>query len=271
MLLEEKIIEALDQAVRANDRRLSDSGNCLKPCEDCVICDPVHGTFIVLDGITRVHKEYSAAPGKSAACDVNEIFVGAVMRYIADNHRELDAEKLLRGAVKSGNDRIREFRSQKSLNTWGFYPGTLGIIALIRGARLHYICAGDCVGMILRGNTKICFGEQLSLAALEIKKISKKDRYDIYCNHPENKLSYTIFNGDECVPDSCEYANIDLQQGDIVVLASDGIKNYLKYEFVDVIKTTSADRLIDLSMEYDAVPFGTYSDDKSLLKFIYNG
>lgn len=265
MKTKEMVSEAVDRAIRAHTRNLP------KPCEDFLYSDAKKKIYIVLDGITRVHKEYDETPGQSAACEVNEIFAEAVVEFISANLNDPDAELLLRQAVKYGNDKIRENRKKKSLDEWGFYPGTLGIIALLRDSRMHYICAGDCLGMIIRGNTKICFGEQLPLAALEVMKISKKDRYDIYCNHPENALSYTIFNGDVCVPDTCEYACIDLCAGDVVVLASDGIKNYLKYEFAAVIKNTSAGRLIDLSTRYDEPPFGTYGDDKSLLKFVFAG
>ena len=265
------LYETLDKAMRSNNRVLTDCPGCTKPCEDYLLSEPDLNLFIVLDGITRPHGEYKDAPGKSAACEVNEIFVENAVRHIRDNVNEPDAEKLLRAAVKAGNDEIRAFRVQKDLAKWVFYPGTLGIIALIRNSRLHYICAGDCVGMIVRGSSKICFGEQLSLAALELLKPNKKERYLKYCNHPENDLSYTIFNGDECVPEHCEYAYIDLQQDDMVILGSDGIKNYLKYEKIAVIKNTQTERLIDLSETYDLHPYGEYGDDKSLMKFTFRG
>lgn len=238
-----------------------------KPWEDYMICDPENQIFVVLDGITRIHQEYFDCPDHSAACEVNAVFASAVMEYLAANREEASTERLLREAVRQGNRKIAVYREKKSLDEWGFYPGTLGIIAVVRGNRLHYLCNGDCIGLILRGNSKICFGEQLSLAALENMKVSKADRYRIYCNHPENELSYTIFNGDECVPETCEYAWIDLYPGDSVVLASDGIKNYMKYESVEVILNSSAEELIARSVKYDVPPFATYSDDKSVMKF----
>ena len=52
---------------------------------------------------------------------------------------------------------------------------------------------------------------------------------------------------------------------------SDGIKNYLKYEKIAVIKNTQTERLIDLSETYDLHPYGEYGDDKSLMKFTFRG
>ena len=52
---------------------------------------------------------------------------------------------------------------------------------------------------------------------------------------------------------------------------SDGIKNYLKYEKIAVIKNTQTERLIDLSETYDVPPYGEYGDDKSLMKFTFRG
>ena len=52
---------------------------------------------------------------------------------------------------------------------------------------------------------------------------------------------------------------------------SDGIKNYLKYEKIAVIKNKQTERLIDLSETYDLHPYGEYGDDKSLMKFTFRG
>lgn len=252
-----------DLAARQNNRDMP------KPNEDYLICDTENRIFIVLDGITRVHKEYFDHPWQSAAAEVSRLFAENVHAYLKANRDHPDPEALMREAVRTANDLIRDFRSSKSQAEWGFYPGTLGIIAMIRDNRLHYLCNGDCIGMILRRGSKICFGEQLCLYALEIMKVSKDDRYQIYCNHPENPLFYSIFNGDPHVPEYCEYSFIDLCPDDMVFLASDGVKNYLKYERTDVLRTASAEELLELSVRFDSPPFGTYSDDKSLMRFIY--
>ncbi len=238
-----------------------------KPNEDRIYIDQEKGLFILLDGITRVHDEYFDTPYQSAACEINEIFVRGVcdfMNHYAGN--DGDIESLLREAVRFGNDRIVPYRSQKALEDWEFYPGTLGIIAYIYNNQLHYICAGDCIGVLLRKNTRICFGEQSTVAACDLHNPSKQERYGIYCNHPENAWSYTIFNGDDMVADHCEYAYIDLQKDDIILMASDGIRNYVKFEKPSVLRELSVETMLDASEIYDIPPFASYADDKAIIK-----
>lgn len=238
-----------------------------KPNEDYVYYDTDRKIFILLDGITRVHEEYDQKPNHSAACDVNEIFVGALCSYF-DRYIDCqdDIESLLREAVRYANLEIAQYRAQKSLAEWGFYPGTLGIIAYIKENRLHYICAGDCIGVLLRENARICFGEQYTVTASDMYNPSKQARYATYCNHPENALSYTIFNGDDNVADLCEYAYIDLQENDVILLASDGMRSYVRFEKPLVLKALSVETMMGLSAEYDKPPFASYADDKAIIK-----
>lgn len=243
------------------------SRNIPKPCEDYLICDTKNNIFIVLDGITRPHTEYSEATQHSASSEISEIFATAAFEIIANEMERNDCpETVLRNAVAYGNQKIAEYRSQKNIDEWKFYPGTLGIISFIKDEKLHYICAGDCLGMIIRNNTKICFGEQYSTSAIDLMKTTKEDRYSIYCNHPEQPLSYIIFNGDDVVTNNCEYSFLDLYKNDTIFLASDGIKNYLKYEKPSLLINLSGDELMSSSMVFDAPPFASYADDKALIR-----
>jgi len=240
--------------------------NLPKPTEDFALIDKEHGIYLILDGITRVHAEYENQPYKSAACEVNSIFSYAVHSYLLENSDEPDAEKLLRDAVIHGNDKIREFRSSRTLEQWGFYPGTLGIIGLIRSDRFSYVCAGDCLGMLIRGNSKIQFGYQPAIQAVDLHKPSKKERYALYCNHPEHALCYGIFNGDMTVPETIEYSFLDLCSGDTLLLASDGISKYLQYQKASVLASETAKDMVAHAGIYDVPPFSAYGDDKGIIK-----
>ena len=65
----EKIRYKTEHATASHQRKLA------KPNEDRLIVDEERGIFIVLDGVTRVHKEYEQTPFKSAAGDVGDIFI----------------------------------------------------------------------------------------------------------------------------------------------------------------------------------------------------
>lgn len=243
--------------------------NIKKPNEDRFLADVDRGIFIILDGVTRVHAEYDSSPYESAAGDVGDIFLSEVYEYIKSQPYSLDPEEVLFGAVKRANRLIKEYRGRKSEEEWGFYPSTLGIISILRGSTLHYLCVGDSLGVLLRRRSKILFGREFALEALDLKQISKKERYDLYCNHPENRLSYTVFNGDEVVMEGVEYSYIDIHEGDTLFLASDGIGNYLRYEKIPDLLKQSPEEIISLSERYDRPPYAEYADDKTLIKLSF--
>lgn len=260
MRLLEKLRYVVDFSTKTHTRGLQ------KPNEDRLLVDAERGIYIVLDGVTRVHSEYDAAPFSSAAGDVGDMFIGEVYSYLTSHISEPDTERLLRCAAESGNRLVREYRERKSDSEWGFYPSVVGIISVLRDGKLHYLAVGDCIGVLLRGNSRILFARELPLEAVDMLDVSKNERYEKYCNHPENHLSYTVFSGHDEVMEGVEYSYIDIHEGDVIFLATDGIGSYLKYEKVADLRWLSAEEIIARSGEYDAPPYATYADDKTLVK-----
>ena len=262
MLLQKNALRA-DYATKSHTRGLD------KPNEDRLLVDGERGIFIVLDGVTRVHSEYEKAPQSSAAGEVGDIFLKEVYAYICEHLFDPSPRLILENAVRLANSKIKEYRKIKSKDEWVFYPSTLGIISILRGKTLHYLSVGDCIGILLRYNSKIIFGRELALEAVDLCNVSKNERYDIYCNHPENHLSYTVYNGDEVVMDGVEYSFVDVHDGDIVILATDGIADYLKFEKVRDLILQSPEEMISNSGRYDAPPYAEYADDKTLIKLSF--
>lgn len=260
MKLLEKLIFDVECATQGHKRNLK------KPNEDRLMVDKERGIFILLDGVTRVHGEYDAAPYSSAALELGDIFIDEAYRFISENIDASNPEHLLKEAVRSANAKILSYREVKSEKEWGFYPSTLGLVALLRDKTLYYVSVGDCIGVLIRKNAKILLGREWTLEALDKHNITKKERYERYCNHPENHLSYTVFNGDEVVMDGLECSFIDLHEGDTLLLASDGIGDYIKYEkSADLIRQTP-EEMISGSEKYDQPPYAEYADDKTVIK-----
>lgn len=256
-----KIKCLVSSATIANNRDFN------KPNEDYILYNEEYGIYILLDGVTRTHSEYT--DGTSAAFDAGKIFAERVYEYLIENISDIqedDAPAILKSAVIEGNIAIEKYRSKKSLQEWGYYPAAVGIVALIYNKTLHYICAGDSLGVILRGTSKIYFGEQQTIKAVDINRISKEIRYAEYCNHPEHDLSYALFNGDSSLVEAMEQSFIDIHPGDIIIFASDGVGNYIKYEKADKLKSVTPDEMTELSVVYDKPPYATYSDDKAVIK-----
>lgn len=240
-----------------------------KPNEDRLMVDKERGIFIILDGVTRVHSEYESSPYTSAALELGDIFIDEAYRYVTKNIDEANPEALLKEAVREANKKIFEYRKVKSAEEWGFYPSTLGLIALLRDKTLHYVSVGDCIGVLIRRNAKILLGREWTLEALDKHSITKKERYEQYCNHPENHLSYTVFNGDEVVMDGLEYSFIDLHDGDTLLLATDGLGDYVKYEKSADLVAQSPEEMISRSTGYDVPPYASYADDKTIIKISF--
>lgn len=239
-----------------------------KPNEDRLFCDEEKGIFILLDGVTRVHSEYSERPFESAASDVGDIFIEEAYRFMLYNTAS-EPESILRGAVAAANAKIKEYREQKTEGEWGFYPSTLGFIGLLRGTVLYYVGVGDCMAALIRRNSKLLLGREWALEALDKKNITKKERYGLYCNHPENELSYTVFNGDASAMSGVECSFIDLHEGDTLIIVSDGIGDYVKYEKCEELIRQSPEQMIALSSKYDAPPYAEYADDKTVMKITF--
>jgi serine/threonine protein phosphatase PrpC len=254
-----KLYLNMTSATRQNTRDFS------KPNEDFLLTDEENGIFIILDGITRVHAEYDEIPGYSAAAEVNKLFSDVVYGYIKANLTKRDIRKVITDAMILGNQKIAQFRTQKPLDQWQFYPGTLGIVCVLRGRKLHYAYVGDCLGMLLRGSTKIFFGEQQTVKASDLHKPTKAERYDLYCNHPENELSYAIFNGDDTTAAGIESGWLDLYENDRVFLVSDGVAPYIRYENAAAMKDLTAQQILEASTKYDLPPYAKYADDKTAI------
>ena len=131
-----------------------------KPNEDRLLCDPENGIFVVLDGVTRVHAEYEQHPYDSSAADVADLFIEAVHCAILQDLRNPRWDLLLKNAIHEANGVLHTYRAKQSEDKWVFYPAATGIVSLIRNNTLYYAAAGDCLGMLLRGNAKQLFGCQ---------------------------------------------------------------------------------------------------------------
>ena len=240
-----------------------------KPNEDRFLVDEENGIFILLDGVTRVHNEYENYPYQSSASDISDIFIDEAYNFIMNNMPDNDPATVLRRAVTEANKKVREYRQQKSENEWGFYPAAVGFIGIIHDSTLYYANVGDCIVALIRRGAKILFGREWTVEAVDKKQVTKSERYQIYCNHPENHLSYTVFNGDDNVADGLECSFIDLHADDTVIIATDGIGDYIKYEkSIDLIKQTPMQMILS-SNEYDTAPYAKYADDKTLIKLTF--
>ena len=65
--------------------------------------------------------------------------------------------------------------------------------------------------------------------------------------------------------DFLRIASISLEQGDRVIISSDGLDKYLMFTHADQLRIQSVDEMILHSACYDEAPYATYADDKSII------
>ncbi len=246
-------------AIKANERGIG------KPNEDFFYVDAQQQIMMVLDGITRPHREYDQ--GQDPVGAVNSIFSAATLEYLRAHSGE-PAGARLKNALSRGNRALLSFREAKSLAQWEYYPATLGILALVEADRLWFCQAGDCIGMLIRDGVKIIFAEQQTTHALKILQKGKKERYESICNQPACPYGYPIFNGDDTAEAMLKSTGIALEKGDTVFLASDGLADCLRYEAAEILCAAEPEELLSRSAPYDRPPYSLYADDKAIIKMV---
>lgn len=251
----------VDAATAPNNRDFS------KPNEDCIVTRSKDGIFMLLDGITRVHGEYSNG-AESAANVVNRIFVTEFCKHLESSADSMTPADAIRSALVKANSCIRDYRVEKTIDEWSFYPGTVGIMGMIRDDVFHYACVGDCLGVLIRGSSRIYFGEQQTLRCPVVLEAGKLERYRRFCNKPDSPYAYGVINGDTELEQVMEQSSISLQPGDQLYLVSDGLAAMMRYEKLDTLRELTAQQLIDGSSVYDQPPFSPYADDKAVIRII---
>jgi serine/threonine protein phosphatase PrpC len=179
---------------------------------------------------------------------------------------ETDIQGYIWNAVTESNNKAAEFNSGKSVKKLSFYPGTVGIAAVIRNGILYYAYIGDCIGILFRDVQRIKFSEQQTEHVNYLKHVSKNELYETICNNPENRFGYGIINGDKRSAHFIKVSHLALEKDDIIFLASDGLSKYLLFEKADNILSSSMENILNSSEVYDIPPYAKYSDDKTFIK-----
>lgn len=240
-----------------------------KPNEDFYINDEENKIFIVVDGVTRNHEEYAVGKG-SAAEKVSRIFADDVyknlLKKVSPDLSDNEILDVMFECIKDGNLKIKEYNDLKNISEWKFYPATVGIVSIILNDKLYYAYVGDCLGFLFRNNSRLLFAEQQTKHLNFYKKqMTKEERYNGNCNNADSKLAFGLFNGEETAIDMVRRSYIDLNVGDTIVLASDGLENYFFLEKPENIIGLNKEEIMKRSEIYDTNPYSPYADDKTFI------
>lgn len=79
-------------------------------------------------------------------------------------------------------------------------------------------------------------------------------------------MGYGIFNGDGEMAQLLDYGSFPLETGDVVLLCTDGLGDYITHTPAAVLKSLSPEQIVAASAPYDVPPYAAYADDKSILR-----
>ncbi len=230
-----------------------------KPNEDYYILDAENRIYLIADGVTRPHDEYISGD-RSISADCARILCQCIHNHLKCA-AQADPSRLMINAMLAGNKEIRELQYNSVSK---FVPCVAFVGAIIRDNRLFFSNCCDTVGFLIRDNIKIKFTEHYNRLA-EILDYSKEKIYDELHNNITNEAGFGIFNGGDELKSFINVSHIELKSGDRIILASDGLSQYLHSVCTSHLASITIEQLFAESKAYDRIPFQEYADDKTCI------
>lgn len=230
-----------------------------KPNEDFHIIDQENGIYLIADGVTRPHEEYKSGR-ESVAAQCAKKLCQCVYDHLL-HKTQSDPGMALMDAMIAGNQSISHLRDSRHSK---YEPCSTFIGAILKGNTLYFSNCCDTVGFLIRDLVKIQLTERQNHLA-ELLSYAKDKVYKELHNNMNDPAGFGIFNGDERLKNFLAVSHITLYPGDRIILASDGLSQYLHATRASRLREASLQQIFDDSMEYDRPPFQKYADDKTCI------
>lgn len=231
-----------------------------KPNEDYYFCDDERGIYLLVDGVSR-DKIDGVYPNPSPASDVSKLFVESAYNFLINNiDNDAYIIELLCKAMEIGNKTINDYNSKIKWNN-NFFPGTVGIIVIVRDKKMFYAYIGDCYGLIVNKDKNIFTECQTINITKHKKQFSAYEIRNVICNNKIHPYSYGVLNGDMRALDFVNCGSRDICDDDKILICSDG--------FSDIIELLSANDMYKLTVN-QMVEFSRDSDDKTMITIEVN-
>ncbi len=256
-----------------------------KPNEDYFLVSSKYPIFVIGDGVTQSLFEDGKYAYPAGARVASQIFCHSVLEYIEKNFEP--KKEIIEKAFDFANERIWQLNLVEGMVEkldYDIYDlfDTVGVTAFLINSQLFYGFVGDCGLAIFDKNNFLKFEtKDLVLPAKERakrkypnwEKIPKRERTKImhkeFRNCPSG-LGYGSFTGEKGVK---KYYRIDkkiLKEKDLVVLFSDGFREYLKFpEFVEILRKGDKKSLEEFSFKKAKENPKIFGTDRTLISFVY--
>ena len=133
-----------------------------------------------------------------------------------------EAARILRGAAEGANDCIRAHIAEAPAARG---MGATLIAALVAGDRLHWISVGDLLLLLFREGRLRRLNEDHSMAPqIDFMVTSGMMDHETALDHPDRNALLSVLAGEPIARIDCPEAGVALQDGDILIAASDGLQ-----------------------------------------------
>ena len=229
-----------------------------KPNEDYYSVDERAGAALLLDGVSR-DRENGRYPTPSPSVEANAAFAAAAFDIMCAYRGGTEGETL-KTAAKAGNDAVAVMN--RGFGGY-FLPGTVGILALLKEAKLYYAYIGDCNGAVLdrKGMRYFTCAQTAEVHKRRGEFTSREIREDI-CNNRLHPCGYGVWNGKAGAADFLRTGEESLETGARVILFSDGFDGLFDAIKPDELYLMSTEKITALAAGFNApLPM----DDRTLI------
>ncbi len=186
--------------------------------------------------------------GHSAGAHASEIAVNSIREYFESNRYE-DIPKALEDSIKYANNQVFD-EAKDNIDYLGM--GTTSVLCIIQANRVYYAHVGDsrlyfCRNGVMKQITK----DHSFVQNLIDKGEITEEEAD---NHPrKNELLRAVGVSEDVEVDVCDEA-IEIQQGDVLLLCSDGLNNMVNENTIEYVlgqdqkATAKAEKLVELAI-----------------------
>ena len=231
-----------------------------KPLEDYLYLDNANQIYLILDGVSR-DRQAGVYPHPSPAAAVSRLFAEAAAQTLCAARQTHPPSVALRQAALAGNRRVKAYNDPQ---TWDFLPGTVGIVAFVMEDTFHYCYVGDCSGrLVASGQVRVFTRSQTQLVRAHHREFSADEIRHCICNHSAHPYGYGVFTGEDEAMDFLEFGQEPLQAGDVILLATDGLDEFLNSEDL-ATASLSAQALVNRAVAHERAN-DLKSDDKAMI------
>ncbi|MFA6422430.1 MAG: protein phosphatase 2C domain-containing protein [Candidatus Buchananbacteria bacterium] len=234
----------------------------IHPQEDYLLMSQKYPIAVVADGVTLEFQKDGKYPNPSGAGELAKIFCETIIEATEDGYDNLSEEELVhifrKGNEVAGQYNQKNNRTKENSNflDYDLFAATC-VFACIKDKKVFWASLCDARFLHLDKNGKVKFASDAGWNVFtknlpsnwnEIdkneKKIIVRSKYRNGLDINGNPIGYGVVTGDEAAEKYLNFGSREVEEGDIIILCSDGFYEYFENkDFVDLLLSATIEKL----------------------------